>query len=201
MARNYRSIDSDEKRAAIVNVARRLFQEEGFDGTGVGRVSSEAGIAQNTLYWYFEDKDTLLIAVLDRIVDDAFREYAEVQAEPLHHRLRWLLEQFDSAAGLIATVHARLSASTALHEWHDRFHRMLEETVSQRFADLALPAEDRPVAARVGTFIVEGLLSHREGGREEREAILRFLTSLLARAYADPIQSASSSARERSPAR
>jgi AcrR family transcriptional regulator len=201
MARNYRNIDSDRKRAAILNVAHRLFQREGFDGTGVGRVSSEAGIAPNTLYWYFEDKDALLIAVLDRMVDDAVREYAKVQAEPLQHRLQWLLEQFDGAAGLIATVHARLSASTALREWHDRFHRMLELTVTERLADLGLPEGDRPLAARVGTFIVEGLLSHREGGREDRDAILRFVTSLLARAYADPVQSASSGARERPPAR
>ncbi|MGH7438936.1 MAG: TetR/AcrR family transcriptional regulator [Polyangiaceae bacterium] len=184
-----------------MNVAHRLFQKEGFDGTGVGRVSSEAGIAPNTLYWYFEDKDALLIAVLDRLVNDAVREYAKVQAEPLQHRVQWLFERFDSAAGLIVTVHARVSASTALREWHDRFHRMLEVMVIQLLADLGLSEGDRALAARVGTFVVEGLLSHREGGREERDAILRFVTSLLARAYANPVQSASSGARERPPAR
>ncbi len=52
------------KRDQIVSQALSLFYQEGFNATGVDRVSSEAGVSKKTLYNHFKSKDELVMAVL-----------------------------------------------------------------------------------------------------------------------------------------
>ena len=70
MPRNRRPQDREEKRAEIVVAARRLFVEEGYDAASMTRIARDAGVVSNTLYWYFQDKDSILIAVLDAVLAD-----------------------------------------------------------------------------------------------------------------------------------
>lgn len=70
MARNKRPQPADEKRAEIVAAARRLFVEDGYDATSMSRLAKEAEVAPNTIYWYFGNKDDVLIAVLTAVMAD-----------------------------------------------------------------------------------------------------------------------------------
>lgn len=56
----------EARRAALVEVARRLWAEKGFDQTSVAEIAREAGIAKGTFYLYFESKEALLDEVLRR---------------------------------------------------------------------------------------------------------------------------------------
>ncbi len=48
-----------EHRAALVDMAKRLLQERGFDGAGVVDISRQAGLTQGALYGQFGSKDVL----------------------------------------------------------------------------------------------------------------------------------------------
>lgn len=48
-----------EKRAAILAAAKRLFSENGFEGTSMDAVATDAGVSKLTVYSHFGDKDTL----------------------------------------------------------------------------------------------------------------------------------------------
>jgi len=48
-----------EHRAALVDTAKKLLQERGFDGAGVLDISREAGLTQGALYGQFKSKDAL----------------------------------------------------------------------------------------------------------------------------------------------
>lgn len=50
-----------EKRAAILEAAKRLFITGGFEGTSMDAVASEAGVSKLTVYNHFQDKETLFI--------------------------------------------------------------------------------------------------------------------------------------------
>ncbi|HKY90770.1 MAG TPA: helix-turn-helix domain-containing protein, partial [Nevskiaceae bacterium] len=65
MPRNRIQQDSAEKRTEIVGAARTLFLETGYEATSMASIAAAAGVASNTIYWYFRDKDELLVAVLD----------------------------------------------------------------------------------------------------------------------------------------
>ena len=48
-----------EKRAAILEAAKRLFTESGFERTSMDAVAQEAGVSKLTVYSHFGDKDSL----------------------------------------------------------------------------------------------------------------------------------------------
>jgi TetR/AcrR family transcriptional repressor of mexJK operon len=54
-----------EKRAAILDAAKRLFTAQGFDGTSMDAVARVAGVSKLTVYSHFGDKDALFKAAVE----------------------------------------------------------------------------------------------------------------------------------------
>ena len=54
-----------EKRAAILNVAKRLFTTQGFDGTSMDAIAAAAGVSKLTVYSHFQDKARLFAAAVE----------------------------------------------------------------------------------------------------------------------------------------
>ena len=48
-----------EKRAAILEAAKDLFLEHGFDGTSMDAIATQAGVSKLTVYSHFTDKECL----------------------------------------------------------------------------------------------------------------------------------------------
>lgn len=61
-----------DRRARIVEAARRLLAEEGYDRVTMKEVAREAGVAQGLIHYYFSGKDEILLEVLM----EASRQYA-----------------------------------------------------------------------------------------------------------------------------
>jgi TetR/AcrR family transcriptional repressor of mexJK operon len=53
-----------EKRAAILQAAKRLFPLSGFEGTSMDAIAAEAGVSKLTVYSHFTDKETLFFAAI-----------------------------------------------------------------------------------------------------------------------------------------
>lgn len=56
------------KRAAILEVASRLFAEKGYAGTPTSEIAREAGVAEGTLYHHFGSKDGIFLTIFDETV-------------------------------------------------------------------------------------------------------------------------------------
>jgi TetR/AcrR family transcriptional regulator, mexJK operon transcriptional repressor len=52
------------KRAAILDVAKRLFTHHGFDGVSMDQIAAEAGVSKLTVYSHFGDKESLFSAAV-----------------------------------------------------------------------------------------------------------------------------------------
>ncbi|MBS0381741.1 MAG: TetR/AcrR family transcriptional regulator [Proteobacteria bacterium] len=50
-----------EKRAAILAAAKRLFPQQGFEGTSMDAVAADAGVSKLTVYSHFGSKEALFI--------------------------------------------------------------------------------------------------------------------------------------------
>ena len=53
------------KYSQILDSARVLFLDQGFDATSMDAIAREAGVSKATLYVYFDDKDDLLLALVN----------------------------------------------------------------------------------------------------------------------------------------
>ena len=144
----------------------------------MSRLAQQADVAPNTLYWYFVDKDALLLAVLDAVLADVLQDLARRKQSSFESRLLWLLDQLESVQKLISTVHARANVSAGVNAWHEAFHKLFETYMIEQLREAGLDEVDALPASRLIAFSVEGLLAH-PGSRAERRAFARFLIEAL----------------------
>jgi TetR/AcrR family transcriptional repressor of nem operon len=57
-----------ETRATILETARRLFHEQGYEATGIAQILKAADVNSGSLYHFFASKEALLIGVLEYYV-------------------------------------------------------------------------------------------------------------------------------------
>jgi len=58
--------DDSAKRRQILDGARRVFLDLGFDGASMGEIARAAGVSKGTLYVYFADKNRLFEAIVEQ---------------------------------------------------------------------------------------------------------------------------------------
>jgi AcrR family transcriptional regulator len=56
----------DASRERILEAAREIAGERGYDGTSIALVSERSGLPASSIYWHFDDKDQLIAAVIER---------------------------------------------------------------------------------------------------------------------------------------
>ena len=57
-------LHKENKRAAILDAALKVFVTHGFEGATIDRIAKEAGMAKGLLYTYYTGKEDLLIALI-----------------------------------------------------------------------------------------------------------------------------------------
>jgi AcrR family transcriptional regulator len=85
------------RRNQILDAATKVFAEKGFHPTTIKDIAREAGIADGTIYNYFENKTALMLGILDRLNEsdqrnEDFSKFTEVDFRSfmkayLRHRL------------------------------------------------------------------------------------------------------------------
>src|SRR5882762_2403164 len=58
--------EDSSKRRQILDGARKVFMDLGFDGASMGEIARAAGVSKGTLYVYFADKSRLFEAIVER---------------------------------------------------------------------------------------------------------------------------------------
>lgn len=61
-----RKID-DEKRAALIDAAMEEIAANGIDGASYNRIIERSGLSKGVVYYYFENKESLYLTVLDEV--------------------------------------------------------------------------------------------------------------------------------------
>jgi AcrR family transcriptional regulator len=74
------------RREEILQAAKELFLEEGYDHTTIRRIADRVGISAPALYLYFQDKEALLLALCDQTFEHLVQAISEIErtvADPL----------------------------------------------------------------------------------------------------------------------
>jgi AcrR family transcriptional regulator len=146
----------------ITAAARRAFAANGFHATDMAAIAAEVGLARNSLYRYFNNKDALLVACVREDLGphlDRLLALAEVCPEPGPRIIAWVNLQFDMAVGpahasmeLISEVR---NASKELKQEIGRLHRLPNESLAQALGQLASANTDVDGrAAMIGGMVV-----------------------------------------------
>lgn len=171
MPRNRRPQDREAKRAELVSAATTLFTEHGYDETTMAAIALSAGVTTTTIYWYFEDKDALLLAVLDHVLEQALADFSTRAHEPWGDQLLWAFDRLGHHRRLITVVHARSADSPSVGAWHTGFHDLVDHLVADGLRAAGVPEADLTPMTTLSTFVVEGLLTHPRPPAEARRIV------------------------------
>ncbi len=80
----------ERARAAVVDSARRLFYERGYDAASFSDIVAASGLQRGNIYHYFRSKDEILRAVVERYVGDFASLLAGWEAAATDPRARLL---------------------------------------------------------------------------------------------------------------
>ncbi len=70
-----------DRRREILDAARDIYLTEGYDQTTIRKVGQRVGVSSTALYVYFKDKDALIAAVCDEVLEPLTQAAMSVQAE------------------------------------------------------------------------------------------------------------------------
>lgn len=89
--------DPVRTRGRILDIASEEFATRGFDGTRVDEIAARSKVSKNLIYHYFESKDALFIAVLER-AHELFRTHQDNirlnESKPLESMRNLVVESF-----------------------------------------------------------------------------------------------------------
>ncbi|MGI8911855.1 MAG: TetR/AcrR family transcriptional regulator [Rubrobacteraceae bacterium] len=173
------------RREQIVGAATRVFAGKGFGRATTREVAREAGVSEGTIYNYFEDKEALLMAILDRLNETERR--AEDFEEGMAKDFRGFLEGYlRRRVALIwenrevfRVVLSEVLVNAELREQYlrqvvDPTMRIAEENFRSRMEQGEVRETDAPLAMRsvagaVLGVLVLGLLGDEEIGARSGE--------------------------------
>ena len=136
-----RRMRGSERRAQLLNVARRVFGKSGFHRVSMEEVASEAGVTKPILYDHFPSKKELYLALL------------EADLSVLHEKVRQAL---NSPIGNRERIRASFQAYfDFVQEEADGFRLLMQETVGaeREFRDRVEQVRER-ILSEVADLIV-----------------------------------------------
>ncbi len=140
---------ANDTRQRILNVALDLFTEQGYDGTSLRQIAEQLGVTKAALYYHFESKEDILMALHMRLHD--FGKDALVRIGEAPVTLALWEELLDDIVGemlaqrKIFLMHERNQAVLEkLHrEDHDAEHEDIQNQFRRILEDIRLPLRDR----------------------------------------------------------
>ena len=104
-----------DTRQRLLNIAEQLFAERGFYGVSIAAIASEVGFTKQGLLHYFNSKEKLYGAILQRISDDFQdhqREALEASEDPAERLEKFYAALADGYQLLGAVNYFLISIST-----------------------------------------------------------------------------------------
>lgn len=190
MART-RAKDHDDKRAAIMETAARIFADGGYDRTSIAQIATECGVSKALLYHYYPSKEGMLFDIigthLAELIDAV--ETADRPDAPPEERLEELVAALLDCYRDADTKHkVQLDAIALLPDEQQAELRGLERHLVDIFADAIRPLnpdlfDNRPYLKPV-TMSLFGMLNwaymwFREGGPLSRKGYAKLATHIL----------------------
>ena len=190
----------EESRRAILEATIDLAAKRGYDGTSVALISQRTNLPASSIYWHFENKDTLLAEALEssyrtwRAATPTWKPRSEdgSPSERVTRRLRDAAEVLVTtphfwSLGLMLTLQRRIREPAARR----RYFEIREETESAVAKWWAQVLQDEALSddlelphrvARLHMVLMDGMFmrARAEGGTDGAELLSAFGEGLVA---------------------
>ena len=149
----------ERTRTQILEVARKLLAQPGFQGVTLDRIAEETGTAKSSILWHFGTKEHLLLEVLDSLTRDLERSYRQNYPDdlPLTQKIRLFLRDYvrlmEECPEFWTVFFGMLFDAELISAIRDRAKEMYREyrrMIVHHLSTPAYPASEELAAAGVG---------------------------------------------------
>ncbi len=168
-------VSGERSRERILDAAERLLAERGYAAAGIAAISKASGLPASSIYWFFESKQDLTAAVVERSADRWMTELTASAEDGSADPLASLLERAFAQSGGALPDFLRLAILLSL-ELEDpdirerltalraRGMALIEEALAGVLEDQGAPAARRLARrlAPLASAFVEGALVANE---------------------------------------
>jgi len=177
-----------QQTARITACAREVFARQGFRATDMGDIAAEVGLARNSLYRYFPNKDHMLLACIEEDMAPYLEwldELPERVPEPSARVVAWVDAQFELATGPShATMELMAEVSSAGAELMSRvaeLHAAPNRALQQALVEFPSMKENASLhAAMIGSMVLAATRAAVGKKNSEQSTIKRELTRVVA---------------------
>jgi AcrR family transcriptional regulator len=161
------------RRNQILDAATKVFAEKGFSRATIKDVARTAGIADGTIYNYFENKTALMLGILDRLNQTEQRDQDFAEAESINIQEwgeRYIKQRFEALSPEGFQIFQVLIAEVLVNkELRELYYQQvigptfaLAEKYFQQWAERGLIKTDDPILApRIISGMFLGLIVTR----------------------------------------
>jgi AcrR family transcriptional regulator len=157
--RSGRRPGNQDTRQSILEAARGVFAERGFDKASIRAIATEAKVDPALVHHYFGTKEKLFLASMNSPIDPAEvvpKALAGPREEAGERLVRLLLSVWDSPAGTAAVALLRSAMS---NEWTARLLRefVVTQVLRRAVAELGMKGEEASTRAALVATQMAGL--------------------------------------------
>jgi AcrR family transcriptional regulator len=151
-------------RQRIVDVATRLFLEQGYQQTTLVQIAEEVEVALSTLFNYFATKVDIVFCITDGVIESARRRIGERPAgeDAIHAVAAWLTEELPRVeqpyAEAIRRLPAIIGSSPELRVEERLRQALLEDVLAAGFARDLGESPDGMRARVLAAMALHGML-------------------------------------------
>ncbi len=143
-----------ERKTQILDAALRVFARKGFHKARMDDIAKKAGLSKGLLYWYFESKDALILALVKLLFEPDLRELERLLAEkdrPVPERLEELarsslsaLLPFHDLMPIVYEYYAQATRPGPIQKAVQRYYQRYRELLAKLLAEGVARGELRP---------------------------------------------------------
>jgi AcrR family transcriptional regulator len=76
------TVRADQQRTRILDAAQRCFVREGFHAASMASIAEAAGMSAGLIYRYFDSKSAIILAIIERQLQDKLANIAKLAEDP-----------------------------------------------------------------------------------------------------------------------
>ncbi|MDO5303095.1 MAG: TetR/AcrR family transcriptional regulator [Clostridia bacterium] len=173
----------DNVKELITEALEKLMISKSFAEISTSEIASEAGISKGTLYYHFKSKDSMLLYIMDKYLDEQWQEFIDwtsnaAKDTSLPRLVMYVLQRDTNEIDMrIHFIFEAVSGNDQLKEMLNARYRKFASLIAEKISERAISEDsdlDPEYIAWLLLVISDGLLLQKHLGNKDID-IERFI--------------------------
>jgi AcrR family transcriptional regulator len=164
------TLDREAKVGEIIDEAVAQLDAGGYSALSVARIARDLGVAQNAIYWYFNSKDALFVAAVERMLRGVVARKPPRQRST-KTKVLWFVDQLAELEHVRSALRDRARESEVVARFAAELDATWRSMLINVLADDLPDPRERAIAVEALTATIQGALLSASSRAERRKVV------------------------------